>query len=255
MPLLQVDRISRQFPIEGGVFRRRVGSVAAVREVSFSLARGETVGLVGGSGSGKSTIAKMIAGLMDPDAGTMTWEGQPLGLFTRQERARRIQMIFQDPFASLNSKLSVGTILREALAVCGGSPREAAELLEAVQLHPDALNHYPFQFSGGQRQRIGIARALALRPDLLIADEPLSALDLTIQAQILNLFQELRDRYRLTFLMITHDLAVVDQFCNRVLVLENGALVEEGPTAEVLSRPKHTYTQRLLDAVPRVAYA
>lgn len=248
MNLLEVKHISKTFPIEGGLFRQRVGSVQAVRDVSFQIKKGETLAVVGGSGCGKSTLARLMTGLLPLDEGELLWDGQPLQTFSPLERAHRIQMIFQDPFASLNPKLSVGTQLREVVH----GDTNPASLLQAVGLPADTLAHYPFQFSGGQRQRIAIARALAMKPALLIADEPLSALDVTIQAQILDLFKELKATYGLTILFITHDLAVADHFADRLLVLQNGRVIEEGLTASVLKNPQHPYTQALLEAVPHL---
>ena len=262
-PLLEVRQLSKTFPIEGGVFRRRLGSVQALKNISFQIAPVETLALVGGSGSGKSTLARVVAGLLTADTGTLLWQGQSMEAWTRLERAHRIQMIFQDPFASLNPKLSVGTQLGEVVQLAAESTskvqklnhrEQCVQLLEAVGLSGEALGHYPFQFSGGQRQRIAIARALAMRPALLIADEPLSALDVTIQAHILKLLKTLKTMYSLTILFISHDLAVVDDFADRVVVLEEGSMVEEGPAGILLSKPQHPYTRALLDAVPRIAY-
>ena len=256
MPLLEAQQLSKAFPIEGGLFRSRIGSVQALKNVSFQMSAGETLALVGGSGCGKSTLAKLISGLLTPDSGTLLWEGQPMDGWRRLDRARRIQMIFQDPFASLNPKLSIGTQLREVVRLAGATASEeigrCEELLKAVGLSADALSNYPFQFSGGQRQRIAIARALAMKPALLIADEPLSALDVTIQARILELLRELKKAYTLTILFISHDLAVVDSFADRAIVLQNGEAVEEGRVSELLSKPQHPYTQALLNAVPRI---
>ncbi len=279
MSLLEIHHLSKTFSVEGGVFRRRIGSVQALKDVSFTLEQGETLAVVGGSGCGKSTLAKLITGLLKPDTGDILWEGKPLDTFSRLERAHRVQMIFQDPFASLNPKLSVGTQLNEVIKT---SPRQSVsrglsikrssvdpglqsagkttltakgdiiELLAAVGLPADTLDHYPFQFSGGQRQRIAIARALALQPSLLIADEPLSALDVTVQAQVLALLRELKASLGLTILFITHDLAVAESFSQRIIVLQEGEIVEQGATADVLSNPKHPYTQALRDAVPRI---
>jgi ABC-type glutathione transport system ATPase component len=230
--------------------RQAVGRVQALSDLSFEIAKGEVLAVVGGSGCGKSTLARIVVGLLVPDSGELYWEGTALETFTRIERARKIQMIFQDPYASLNPKLSIGTQLNEVLRLAGGgSPQE---LLQTVGLPADATSHYPFQFSGGQRQRIAIARALAMKPELLIADEPLSALDVTTQAQILALFRQLTKDYGLTFLFITHDLAVAHEFADRVLVLEGGREVETGPISEVLRTPKHPYTQALLNAVPKI---
>ena len=245
--LLEVQGLSKSFPIEGGVFRRRLGSVQALNNVSFQLEPGETLAVVGGSGCGKSTLARLIAGLLVPDAGTMLWKGKPLDGFSARERAHKIQMIFQDPYASLNPKLSIGTQLSEA----SGSG-DLGALLNSVGLPADAVSHYPFQFSGGQRQRIAIARSLALRPELLIADEPLSALDVSIQAQIIGLFRELRKTLGLTLLLITHDLAVASLVADRILVLQNGEVVEAGPARETLSAPRDAYTKALLQAVPQL---
>jgi ABC-type glutathione transport system ATPase component len=245
--LLEGRQLSKVFAIEGGVLRRRMGSVQALKDVSFQVQKGETLAVVGGSGCGKTTLAKIIAGLLSPDAGELLWEGQSLGNLGRLERAHRIQLVFQDPFASLNPKLSVGTQLRE---VC--EEDRIGPLLESVGLPADAVHHYPFQFSGGQRQRIAIARALAMQPALLVADEPLSALDVTVQAQMLDLFRNLKSRYALTLLFITHDLAVVQDFADRVLVLQNGQVVEVGPARELLSQPKTAYAQALLEAVPKI---
>jgi ABC-type glutathione transport system ATPase component len=254
MTLLEGQTLSKTYPIEGGVLRQRVGSVQALKNVSFQIQKGETLALVGGSGCGKSTLAKIIAGLIPADAGTLRWEGQPIEHWSRLERARRMQMIFQDPFASLNPKLSIGTQLRDVVRLAEGREDEerCKHLLESVGLTKDALGHYPFQFSGGQRQRIAIARALAMKPALLIADEPLSALDVTIQAHILELLRSLKQTYSLTVLFISHDLAVVDHFADRMIVLQNGEAVEEGPVSTVLSKPSHPYTQALLAAVPRI---
>jgi ABC-type glutathione transport system ATPase component len=252
--LLEGQNLSKSFPLEGGIFRRRIGSVQALKNVSFHIERGETLAVVGGSGCGKSTLAKVITGLYTADSGTLLWEGEPLETGAPLERARRIQMIFQDPFASLNPKLSIGMQLQEVVSLAGsGEKVKSCEgLLDAVGLPRSAMSHYPFQFSGGQRQRIAIARALALNPTLLIADEPLSALDVTIQATILKLLKDLKQAYGLTILFISHDLAVVDSFADRMIVLQNGEKVEEGAVAPLLSHPEHPYTKALLDAVPRI---
>ena len=286
--LLEIQQVSKRFPIEGGVFRTAVGFVQALQNVSLSIERGETLALVGGSGCGKSTLARIIAGLMVQDSGELLWEGTALSNLSRIDRARRIQMVFQDPYASLNPKLSIGTQLQEVLlssfrrkdvAVTpvktgaqsiekfwipafagmtalgfrrGDVKKRSVALLESVGLSSDALLHYPFQFSGGQRQRIAIARALAMGPQLLIADEPLSALDVTTQAQMLALFGQLKASLGLTLLFITHDLAVAEEFADRVVVLRDGWVVEDGPASVVLRTPQHPYTRALLDAIPKV---
>jgi len=282
MSMLDVKQVCKSYPIEGGLFRGRVGAVEALRDVSFTLNKSETLAVVGGSGCGKSTLARIIAGLLVQDSGEVLWEGQPLADLTRQERAHRVQMVFQDPYASLNPKLSIGTQLNEVLALTrpagtlslkgegqsnepspfrgkvvptrsgGDRMRASIELLESVGLSADVLQHYPFQFSGGQRQRIAIARALAGGPELLIADEPLSALDVTTQAQMLALFGQLKASLGLTLMFITHDLAVAEEFADRVVVLQEGRVVEEGPAAVVLRTPQHPYTMALLEAVPKV---
>jgi ABC-type glutathione transport system ATPase component len=275
---LEIQGLSKRFPIEGGILRRAVGSVQALDHVSLSLDKGETLGIVGGSGCGKSTLAKLIMGLITPDAGEVLWDGHNMAAFSPLERARRVQMIFQDPYASLNPKLSIGTQLRDVVALTrpagtlshgeraygsvpspfrekvaeGRMREECIRLLDTVGLPADVLSHYPFQFSGGQRQRIAIARALAMNPELLIADEPLSSLDVTTQAQVLDLFGKLRTSYGLSFLFITHDLAVAYQFASRVIVLKEGRVVEEGITTAVLKNPQNPYTKALLAAVPHI---
>ncbi len=256
--LLKGQNLSKTFPIEGGLLRQRIGSVQALKNVSFDVHIGETLALVGGSGCGKSTLAKIITGLIAADSGTLEWEGKSMDSWRRLERARHIQMIFQDPFASLNPKLSIGTQLREGVRLAGAQASEETgrceQLLQAVGLSGDAMSHYPFQFSGGQRQRIAIARALATKPQLLVADEPLSALDVTIQAHILELMKELKRTYGLTILFISHDLAVVGQFADRVIVLKEGETVEQGDVETLLTHPQHAYTQALLNAVPRLPF-
>lgn len=273
MNLLEAQHVTKSFPIEGGLLRHVVGRVQALRDVSVEIREGEVLALVGGSGSGKSTLAKIIVGLLEVDEGALFWEGRPLKGLSPLERAHRIQMVFQDPFASLNPKLSVGTQLHEVVRIAQrpsltptlslegrgqGRPqgeqrvRDAAELLESVGLSADALRHYPFQFSGGQRQRIAIARALAMSPRLLVADEPLSSLDVTTQAKMLELFRDLKRSYGLTILLITHDLAVAHEFAERVVVLQEGKVVEEGIAPIVLKTPKHPYTKALLEAVPKI---
>jgi oligopeptide transport system ATP-binding protein len=278
--LLEAHHIFKAFPIEGGVLKRRIGTVQALADVSIAIDPGEVLALVGGSGCGKSTLARIIAGLLEADSGQLIWDGRPLESFSRLERAHRVQMIFQDPYASLNPKLSIRTQLEEVVrisAVMTSDPTSAIEgkgergdrppgwrsprtdvaercasLLQCVGLSTDALAHYPFQFSGGQRQRIAIARALAMRPQLLIADEPLSALDVTTQAQMIDLLRRLRASQGLALLFITHDLAVAAELADRVVVLKEGRVVEEGSAGQVLSSPRHPYAQALLEAVPRI---
>jgi ABC-type glutathione transport system ATPase component len=250
MNQLDIQRLSKKFPVHSGVWRHTSGYVQALQDISFEMVPGETLAVVGGSGSGKTTLAKILCGLLEADSGTVFWEGRPLDAFKRVEWARCIQMVFQDPYASLNPKLSVGTQLNEALRIAPHQTSSSAEdLLADVDLPHDAVSRYPFQFSGGQRQRIAIARALALNPKLLILDEPLSALDMATQDQIITLFQTVQKARGLSFLLITHDLGLAARLAERVIVLENGRLVEEGPAKGVLSSPQHPYTQALLEAV------
>ncbi len=261
MELLKAEGLTKSFPVEAGLFRRAAGGVRALDDVSFSLEAGESVGVVGESGSGKTTLARILAGFLAPDGGKLVWEGRPREFFSRNAWAARVQMIFQDPSASLNPKLSVQTLLAEPLRQRArwdglSIPRGPAlvqrieEALVEVGLAPEARLAYPHQFSGGQKQRIAIARALAAGPRLLLADEPVSALDLSIQAQILNLLADLREKHNLTMVLISHDLTVVRQLTDRVMVLHQGKAAECGPTAGVLAAPQSPVTQALLEAVP-----
>ena len=258
-PLLVVRDLRKHFPARRrGLLGRARGLLRAVDGVSFSLDRGESLGLVGESGCGKSTTARTILGLHRATSGSVRLDGTELtGLNDRGWRPyrRRMQMIFQDPYASLDPRQTVGSILAEPFAIHRrGKPRErklrALALLDAVGLNPRHLNRYPHEFSGGQRQRIGIARALALEPDLIVCDEPVSALDVSIQAQILNLLKELQERFGLAYLFIAHDLAVVRQLCQRVAVMYLGRVVEVAERDALFTRPAHPYTQALLSAVP-----
>jgi len=239
---LDVRGVSKRFRVHGH-------TVQALDDVSLSMRMNESVALVGGSGSGKTTLARILMGLYTPDAGEVLWEGKPQASFSRVAWAKNLQMVFQDPFASLNPKLTIGLQLREVLRrqKAGRTP---AQLLESVGLDASALPRYPFQFSGGQRQRIAIARSLALEPRMLIADEPLSALDYLTQEQMVTLFQSLRKTGALGLLLITHDFALAQRLTDRVIVLESGKVVEEGVTAQVLQSPRHPYTQALVDAIP-----
>ena len=251
-PLLDVGELKKTFALSDG------GSVRAVDDVSFSLERGERFGLVGESGSGKSTIARILVGLTDASSGSVRFDGHELVRRSRRawrQLRARIQMVFQDPYESLDPRMSVGAIVGEPLAIQRrGRPRErrlrTLELLEAVGLDPRHRNRYPHEFSGGQRQRIGIARALALEPELLVCDEPVSALDVSVQAQVLTLLDELCDRFSCTLVFIAHDLAVVRHVCTRVAVLYLGRIVEEAPRDALFDDPRHPYTRALLDAVP-----
>jgi oligopeptide transport system ATP-binding protein len=258
-PLLEVTDLVKHFPIKRGVLiDREVGQVRAVDGISFSIPRGETLGLVGESGSGKSTACRAILQLMKPTSGSVKFEGREIaGLSRRQMRPlrREMQMIFQDPYASLNPRKRVGQIIGDPLrrqGVASGSEmqRRVQELLERVGLSREHYNRFPHEFSGGQRQRIGIARALALQPKLVIADEPVSALDVSIQAQIVNLLDDLQDEFGLTYLFVAHDIGVVRHISDRIAVMHDGKIVEQGPADQVCEHPKDSYTKKLLAAVP-----
>ncbi|MFQ3566980.1 MAG: oligopeptide/dipeptide ABC transporter ATP-binding protein [Aggregatilineales bacterium] len=258
--VLQVRNLKKYFPIHAGIIlQRQVGAVKAVDDISFDVFKGETLGLVGESGCGKSTTGRTVLQLYKPTAGSVVFEGQELTTMSAGElrkMRRRMQMIFQDPFASLNPRMSVGNIVSEPLRIHKVIQNRAElqeyveQLLLRVGLNPYYVNRYPHEFSGGQRQRIGIARALALRPSFIVADEPISALDVSIQAQVVNLLEELQDELNLTYLFIAHDLSMVRHICDRVAVMYLGKIVELGPTDEVYENPLHPYTQALLSAVP-----
>lgn len=241
-------------------FRRGAHRVDALQGITLGVQRGESLGIVGESGSGKTTIARVLLGLERATSGSATFEGVAISEWLRSRRAqfrRRVQMIFQDPFGSLNPRLAVGSALTEVLRVHHLVPRAeegsaVAELLCSVGLDPGYADRYPHEFSGGQRQRIGIARALATRPDVLMADEPVSALDVSVQAQVLNLLKDLQRARGLTLVLIAHDLAAVRYVCDRVIVMHRGRIVEQGPSEQVLCAPSHPYTQALLAAVPEV---
>ncbi len=257
--LVTVEDLTVHFPITSGiVFRHKVGAVRAVDGLSFTIRRGETLGLVGESGCGKSTTGRAILQLIRPTAGRVLYEGADLahlsGRALRRQR-RRMQMIFQDPYASLNSRMTVADIVGEPLLVHklrdrAGRKARVRELLQTVGINPNTLNRYPHEFSGGQRQRIGIARALAVEPNFIVCDEPISALDVSIRAQIINLLQELQREFGLTYLFIAHDLSVVRHISDRVAVMYLGRIVELADNATLYGEPLHPYTQALLSAVP-----
>ena len=261
MSLLEVQNLRVHFPVKQGVFARTTGFVKAVEDVSLDVAAGEAVGLVGESGCGKTTLGRAILRLVEPTGGRVVFDGEDITRLSAKElraRRRKFQMIFQDPFSSLNPRLTVDQSIGEALDIHRLTPDRAArtarigELLRNVGLEPAHARRYPHEFSGGQRQRIGIARALAVEPRLIVCDEPVSALDVSVQAQVINLLQDLQRERGLAYLFISHDLAVVEHLCQRVVVMYLGRVVEVGDAREVCRAPKHPYTQALLSAVPVV---
>jgi oligopeptide transport system ATP-binding protein len=256
--LVRVEDLKKYFPVSAGLLKRNVGAVRAVDGVSFDIYRGETLGLVGESGCGKSTLGRTILQLHRPTAGHVYFEGLDLiemkGSDLRRMR-QNMQIIFQDPFSSLNPRMTVAAIVEEPLIIHGiGNSRErrakVEDLLERVGLNPLLANRFPHEFSGGQRQRIGVARALALNPSFIVADEPISALDVSIQAQVVNLLEDLQDALGLTYLFIAHDLSMVRHICDRVAVMYLGKIAELGQVKEIYDNPQHPYTQALLSAVP-----
>ncbi|MEU1159630.1 dipeptide ABC transporter ATP-binding protein [Streptomyces sp. NPDC005921] len=260
-PLLDVSGLTKHFPIKGGFpIRRTVGAVQAVDGLDFQVSEGESLGLVGESGCGKSTTGRLITRLLEPTAGKVSYRGQDITHASRRELApvrSEIQMIFQDPYASLNPRHTVGKIISGPMEINGINPpggreNRVRELLEIVGLNPEHFNRFPHEFSGGQRQRIGVARALALEPKLIVADEPVSALDVSIQAQVVNLLQEVQRELGIAFVFIAHDLAVVRHFSQRVAVMYLGKIIEVGDREAIYNRPRHPYTHALLSAVPEV---
>ncbi|MFN3455851.1 MAG: ABC transporter ATP-binding protein [Pseudobdellovibrio sp.] len=257
--LLKVDNLVKHFPIYGGLLSRQVAAVKAVQNISFELKKGETLGLVGESGCGKSTLGRCLIRLIEPSSGTLYFKGENItnasGNRLRDLR-KSMQIIFQDPYASLNPRMTVGAILEEPLIIHNLYPNEKArkervqELINLVGLRPEHATRYPHEFSGGQRQRVGIARALAVNPELIICDEPVSALDVSIQAQVINLLMELQKKLGLTYVFIAHDLKVVEHVSTKVAVMYLGQIVEMADATELYQNPKHPYTKALLSAIP-----
>jgi len=257
-PLLEIDGLKKYFPVKGGVFMKTRAQLKAVDDVSLSIQPGETLGLVGESGCGKSTLGKCVCRLYEPTAGHIRFRGDTIsdlkGKALKPYR-KDIQMIFQDPAESLNSRHSIGNILEEPLLIHGVREgrerrRKVASILDTVGLPADAVNRFPFEFSGGQRQRIGIARAISLNPQLVVCDEPVSALDVSVQSQILNLMMDLQKEFNLSYLFIAHDLAVVKHISDRIAIMYLGKIVEVGPAEDVFRNPLHAYTKALISAIP-----
>ena len=256
-PLVELEHLTKHFSVKQGVFSRAKGVVHAVEDVSLAVDRGETLGIVGESGCGKSTTARLVVRLIEPTSGTIRFEGEDIsrrGQRSLRPLRRQMQIIFQDPYSSLNPRKSVGQIIAEPFAIHHTEKdrkRRVQELLDRVGLSPEHYNRYPHEFSGGQRQRIGVARALALQPKLIVCDEPVSALDVSVQAQILNLLKSLQDEFNLTYIFISHDLSVIRQVSDRIAVMYLGRVVEVGSAELLYEHPRHPYTAALLSAVPR----
>jgi len=251
---LKIQNISKTFRLTGGLFFSQKMKVQALKNVSAEIAEGSSLGIVGESGSGKTTLAKILAGFITPDSGLAQLDEIDLIKSRRRDRSKIVQMVFQDPFSSLNPKLLIGTQIYESLEKqkIQNIKERAAQLMKDVGLSSDFLTRYPHQLSGGQRQRFAIARALTMEPKLLLADEPVSSLDLSVQAQIINLLNRLRHEKKFTQVVISHDLAVIANLCDRVIVMKDGEVLEEGPISNILSSPKNAYTKRLLTATPVV---
>ena len=258
MSFLKVNHLKVYYPVRGGFFKRVIGHVKAVDDISFELKEGETFGLVGESGCGKTTTGRVITSLIKATAGEMNFEGKDLTKLKQKELypyKKDIQMIFQDPYSSLNPRKRVLDLVAEPLRNFEKlSPQEekrkVQDYLEKVGLNPESIYKYPHEFSGGQRQRIGIARALTLKPKLIIADEPVSALDVSVQAQVLNFMQDIQKEFQLTYLFISHDLGVIQHMCDRIGIMYRGRFVEQGTSEDIYNRPQHIYTKRLLSTIP-----
>jgi len=255
MALLKINGLRVHFPVKGGVLNRAVASCRAVDGVSLELGKGETLGLIGESGCGKTTLGKTIVGLNKPVSGSIQWEGGEIAGMKPGRMSRAMQMIFQDPAESLNPRMTVGAILEEPFLIhCIGAAEErsgrVAALLDKVGLPASAAGKFPFEFSGGQRQRIGIARAIALQPQLIVCDEPVSALDVSVQSQVLNLLMDLQREFHMSYLFISHNLAVVRHISDRIAIMYLGKIVELGPSAVITTAPRHAYTKALLSAIP-----
>jgi oligopeptide/dipeptide ABC transporter ATP-binding protein len=255
MDMLEVRDLKMYFPIVRGALRRASGYVKAVDGVSLAVGAGETLGLVGESGCGKTTVGKCVVRLLTPSAGEILFAGKDIAFLRPKDLAsyrKKVQMVFQDPFGSLNPRMTVSDIVGEGLVIMGEGrvAQRVSELLDIVGLAPEGASRYPHEFSGGQRQRIGIARALAVNPSFLVCDEPVSALDVSIQAQIINLLEDLQERFSLSYLFVAHDLSVVRHIAARIAVMYIGKIVEEAPTEELFSLPLHPYTQALFSSIP-----
>jgi oligopeptide/dipeptide ABC transporter ATP-binding protein len=258
-PIIEVEHLTKRFPAVSGVFSRRGGEVHAVEDVTLSVRRGETLGIVGESGCGKSTTARLMLKLLEPTAGTIRFDGRDITKLSARDMRpvrRDMQMIFQDPYSSLNPRQTVGQIIGQPFAIHGtegNTRKQVQELMNRCGMNPEHYNRYPHEFSGGQRQRIGVARALALKPKLIICDEPVSALDVSIQAQILNLLESLQAELDLTYVFISHDLSVIRQISDRIAVMYLGRVVELVDSETLYTQPRHPYTASLLSAVPRAS--